>query len=223
VQIQYKLELHAQGYTETATLDSIDVSRKMYLLKELASLWGPDFHVNTVFEEAVAVTPAHDHMILGTRSMKYGFWWMWREGNLIIRDCNTNTKLSRTWPRDAWPVEHQSLRSVIVDTLQNLVVLVYLYDSINVDDAEQDHNILLVEFRLASSQHLDAMCTPLMCTHTFSVPGLYGVSVVGQPAICGDRIVVLYYTITQRTPSNMSIQVMDWRKGHAKSVSLLYS
>jgi hypothetical protein len=49
---------------------------------------------------------------------------------------------------------------------------------------------------------------------------------VGRPAICGDRIVVLYcmnHRTSRNTAPNMFIQVIDWRKGHVKGVSPLYS
>ncbi|KIK38052.1 hypothetical protein CY34DRAFT_809768 [Suillus luteus UH-Slu-Lm8-n1] len=57
VDIQYKLEIYTQGLigTETTTMNSIGVSRKMHSLKKLASLWPSDFHANTIFETVVNV------------------------------------------------------------------------------------------------------------------------------------------------------------------------
>ncbi|KAG2037586.1 hypothetical protein BDR03DRAFT_956972 [Suillus americanus] len=58
VNIQYKLEIYAQGLisTKTDTMNSISISRKMHSLKKLAYLWRSDFHANTIFETVVTAT-----------------------------------------------------------------------------------------------------------------------------------------------------------------------
>jgi hypothetical protein len=111
---------------------------------------------------------------------------------------------------------------VIVDPLQDLVITLSSQDSFMVTDANQDHQVFLVEFRLASSQlpFPDAALASLECKHAFDAPGYYDVYLLDQPAICGDRVVVFYYIGGVR---DLFIQVIDWRKGHAKSVSPLYS
>ncbi|KAG1737431.1 hypothetical protein EDB19DRAFT_1986545 [Suillus lakei] len=55
-------------------------------------------------------------------------------------------------------------------------------------------------------------------------PGHY-LHFMGQPAICGDRIVILYYMsninlLGRISMSNIFIQVINWRKGHAKGYPL---
>ncbi|KAG1744142.1 uncharacterized protein EDB91DRAFT_212124 [Suillus paluster] len=52
----------------------------------------------------------------------------------------------------------------------------------------------------------------------FDKPGAF-VYLAGTPAICGDRVVALYYFSEYHSPegaSTMSMLVIDWRKGHLK-------
>jgi hypothetical protein len=203
----------------------------MYSLKNLTSLWRPGFHVNTVFQDVVS----SDQRLIGLPTVKCGTLWVWRMGRLLIRDCTTKTKLPHVWP------DHSLFKqfghpyglithSVIVDPLQDLVVAVSSPHAFNVDYSQQDHLVFWVDFWLASSQlpHPNSACTLLECRHTCEPPALgnYVVRLVGRPAICGDRIVVLYHTYhhtLRNTASNMFIQVIDWRKGHVKRVSPFYS
>ncbi|KAG1753373.1 hypothetical protein EDB19DRAFT_826196 [Suillus lakei] len=226
IHIQYKLELYAQGFTETATLNSVGLDRKMSLLKRLASMWRPDFHVSTVFEDAVS--PVSNHLP-GIQYMKCGIWWMWENDNLFIRDCNTNIKLSHSFPRherfsqDRYP---RSVRSVVLDPIQDLVVVVPIPGLCTVTGAEQDHYIFSVEFRLASSllPHPDSVDASLKCKHSFDASGHYRVALTQEPVICGDRIIVLYHMLKFNpldiVGSKVFIQVIDWRKGHVKSYPL---
>ncbi|KAG2072804.1 hypothetical protein BDR04DRAFT_1095976 [Suillus decipiens] len=64
--------------------DSIGVARKVYSLKNLASLWRSDFHVNAVFQDVVT----SDEPFLQPPSMKCGTLSVWRLDSLLIRDCN---------------------------------------------------------------------------------------------------------------------------------------
>ncbi|OJA13455.1 hypothetical protein AZE42_02303 [Rhizopogon vesiculosus] len=214
VDIQYKLELYAQGFTETATLDSVDVPTKMSSLKKLASLWRSDFYAKTVFEEVAAGTDDEDFS--ERQYMKCGFWWMWAQRNLFVRDCNASITLSRKWPTHNFSAEHQFLRSIIVDPLQDLVITVSSQISFVVIDAGQNHHVFLVEFWLALSQppYPDSPCASLECKHAFDVPGRYVVDIVDEPAICGDRVVILYYI---HQTQDLFIQVIDWRKGQTES------
>ncbi|OAX38824.1 hypothetical protein K503DRAFT_132490 [Rhizopogon vinicolor AM-OR11-026] len=201
VHIQYKLELYAQGITETATLDSITFSRKTYLLKKLASLWRSDFHAKIIFLGAVG---HFMERVPRPQSVKCGLWWMLGDDNLFIRSCDGNVELSWT----VLPSQGRFVRSVIVDPLQDLVVTVLLSFpvSLHVPHPGQDHRIFQVEFRLASSKlpYVDSAFTSLECTHTFDEP---------------DRIVVLYYLNLHRT-GDLFIRIIDWRTGHAKSYPL---
>ena len=155
---------------------------------------------------------------MGKQHITCGVWWMWTLLGLYIRDCNTNVKLSRTWPIFTdW--QHQSPDAVIIDPLQDLVVIVSSDAQCIVTDAGQDHQVFVVEFRLASSldlPHPDAACAFLECKHAFGIPGKYDIT-MNKPAICGDRIVILYDVL-----NDVFIQVIDWRKGHTQSVSTLY-
>ncbi|KAG2053029.1 hypothetical protein BDR06DRAFT_485445 [Suillus hirtellus] len=45
------LELYAQGFMETLTLDWVDISSKMHSFKKLASMWQSDFHLNSVLKK----------------------------------------------------------------------------------------------------------------------------------------------------------------------------
>ncbi|KAG1847602.1 hypothetical protein F4604DRAFT_1975550 [Suillus subluteus] len=220
--IQFLFGLYAQGFTDT--LDWVDVSSKMYSLKRLASMWRSDFYLNPVFEETVAVDIVN--YSLDMQSVKCGLWWMYAlaAGRLFIRGYGTNTKLSQTWPRRSLVLQEDifffMLRSVAVDPLQDLAVVAFETGD------EQDHDVFSVAFRSASSQcpHPDAACTSLKCKHPCDmVPGTNLVFFVGRPAICGDRIVVLYYTSNYRslqTASNIFIQVINWRKGRVKGYPL---
>ncbi|KAG2071510.1 hypothetical protein BDR04DRAFT_1098308 [Suillus decipiens] len=222
--IQFLFELYAQGLTETPSLDWVDVSSKMYSLKTLASMWRSDFHLNTIFEETATVDIAGD--ILRMQSVKCGLWWMYSEvtGRLFIRGYDTNTKLSQTLPGPSLVSQENfiMLTSVVVDPLQDLVVIVL--GSTNT----QDHDVFSVAFQLASSRspHPDSACNSLKCKHPCdTVPDINIVLLAGRPAICGDRIIVLYYTrnlnlLGTVATSNIFIQVIDWRKGRVKGYPL---
>ncbi|KAG2338090.1 hypothetical protein BDR05DRAFT_729085 [Suillus weaverae] len=228
VHIQYKLELYAQGLNETDATgaDSTSIARKMCSLKNMAFLWRSNFHVNTVFQDAVS----SDEHFLGPQSVKCGTLWVWRTNSLLIRDCKKRTKLPHVWPEHSLFKQfgHSHgliMHSVVVDPLQDLVVAVSS-PMFNLDDSQQDHLVFWVDFWLASSQlpHPDSACTLLECRHTCEFPALdtYVVRIVGRPAICGDRIVVLYYMnhrTLRNTTSNIFIQVIDWRKGYVKRES----
>ncbi|OJA16319.1 hypothetical protein AZE42_08374 [Rhizopogon vesiculosus] len=203
-----------------ATLDWVGVSRKTCLLKKLASLWRSDFHAKPIFEDTVA-GPFYERFPW-TQSVKCGFWWMWADGNLLIRSCDGNVELSRTWRTHSLSSQYQFLRSVIVDPLQDLVVTVFTFSlGTFYVPPRQDHHIFTVEFRLASSQlpYTDSECTSLECKHVFNKPGYYLLHLLGHPAICGDRVVVLYY-LNLRLTGKLFIRVIDWRTGHAKSYRL---
>jgi hypothetical protein len=45
---------------------------------------------------------------------------------------------------------------------------------------------------------------------------------VHHPVICGECVVLLYHMRTRKT-TDLFIQVIDWKKGHAKSVSSFHS
>ncbi|KAG1759169.1 hypothetical protein EDD22DRAFT_907531 [Suillus occidentalis] len=219
--IQCLFELHAQGFTETPTLDWVDVSSKMYSLKKLASTWRSDFHLNPVFEEIVTV---NDSDSLDMQSVKCGVWWMEAGRRLFIRWCDTNTKPPQTWLEQSLPASMSlgDMGSVVVDPLQDLAVAMLYGNPYN-----QERHIFSLVFQLASSQHPhpDAVCTSLKCKHPCVViPGCW-VRFVGRPAICGERIVVVYYTNKWSSgldmlASNIFIQVIDWRKGRAKGYPL---
>ncbi|KAG1766858.1 hypothetical protein EV702DRAFT_785613 [Suillus placidus] len=221
IHVQYKLELYAQGFTETRTLNSIGVHRRMSSLKRLVTLWQSVFHASTVFEDAVSSIKIN---FPDLQYMKCGIWWTWDGDNIFIRDCNTNIKLSHSFPRrqqfsqDWLP---RSVRSVVLDPIQDLVVVVPFPGICIVTGAEQNRHIFSVEFRLASSMlpHPDSVDASLKCQHSFEESGHYPVNLTQDPAICGDRIVILYYT-SNIVGSNVFIQVIDWRKGHAKSYPL---
>ncbi|KAJ8587778.1 hypothetical protein M405DRAFT_842965 [Rhizopogon salebrosus TDB-379] len=216
VLIQYKLELHVQGFTETATLDLISVSGRLRSLEKLASLWRSDFRAKTIFERVGSTFLRGETRSAPIQCVKCGLWWMWAHGNLFIRNCNGNLELSRTWRTDSLSPQY-IVKSVIVDPLQDLVVAVSEKWSPFVPqvDAEQDHCIFLVAFRLASSG-LPYLDSALECRHIFYEPGHHSVRLLDQPAICGDRVVVLYCTYSGRA-WELFIQVIDWRTGRAKS------
>jgi hypothetical protein len=204
----------------------------MCSLKNFASLWRSGFYVNTVFQDVVT-SDVHDY-IIEPLFVKCGILWVWRMNSLLIRDCNKMTKLPHVWPqhdlfeqsrRQRGPV----MRSIVVDPLQDLVVAISSPDAFDFHDDEH-YLAFWVDFWLASSQlpHPNSACTSLECKHPYEFPALGArfVHVVGRPAICGDRIVVLYcmnHRTSRNTAPNMSIQVIDWRKGHVKGVSPLYS
>jgi hypothetical protein len=189
-------------------------------------MWQSDFHLNLVYEEIVAV---NDSDSLDMQSVKCGVWWMYAGHRLFIRWCDTNTKPPQTWLEqsllasmswgDMWPLA--------IDPLQDLQVAVATSHN---NPYDQERHIFSLVFQLASSQrpHPDAVCTSLKCKHPCVVrPGCW-LQFVDRPAICGDRVVVVYYTnhlssVGNTLTSNISIQVIDWRKGHANGVSSLYS
>ena len=156
----------------------------------------------------------------GVESVKCGVWWLWerRNGTLFIRDCNANARLSKTWLSHSLSIQPELLTTVVIDPLQDLIVAVSMQDQFFGVDAGLGYQVLLLEFRLASSQlpHPDSACTSLECKHTFNQPGNYFARPVYNPAICGDRIVVLYY-IGQT--QDLFVQVIDWRKGRVGCVS----
>ncbi|KAG2151246.1 uncharacterized protein EDB93DRAFT_307492 [Suillus bovinus] len=191
----------------------------MYPLKRLASMWRSDFHLNPVFEETVAVdivspyTPA-------LQSMKRGLWWMYANYKLLIRGCDANTKPNHTWPEQilVWPEFFFPPRLFVIDPLQDLAVSVSYGN-------RQDRCVFSMEFRMASSQrsHPKSACIYFECNHPYDMVRGHHYQFVGRPAICGDRVVVLYYTydMNLRGPaSNIFIQVIDWRKGYAKGYPL---
>jgi hypothetical protein len=202
----------------------------MHSLKNLASLWQSDFHADMFFQDVVS----SDQPFVGLPTVTCGTLWLWRLDSLLIRDCTTKTKLPHVWPehglfKQSGHSYGLTRHSVIVDPLQDLVVAVSS-PHFNMDYSQQDHLVFWVDFWLASSQlpHPDSARTSLECRHTCETPahGNYIVRLVGRPAICGDRIVVLYHTshhTSRNTASNMFIQVIDWRKGHVKRVSPLYA
>lgn len=159
--------------------------------------------------------------------MKCGIWWMWVNGNIFIRDCNTNIKLSHSFPiheqffQDRLP---GAVRAVVVDPIQDLVVVVPFPDICIVTGAEKNRHIFSVDFLSASSPlpHPDSLDASLKCQHSFEESGRYRAALTGDPVICGDRIVVCYHTISdppRKVRPDVFIQVIDWRKGRTKSVS----
>ncbi|KAG2358859.1 hypothetical protein BDR07DRAFT_1379075 [Suillus spraguei] len=92
VEVQYKLEIYAQGLisTETATTNSDSISRKMCSLKKLASIMRqPDFHANIIFETALATTLRYTPDIPPpSQSVKCGLWWTDMSlGKFCTQDC----------------------------------------------------------------------------------------------------------------------------------------
>ncbi|KAG1811711.1 uncharacterized protein BJ212DRAFT_1372610 [Suillus subaureus] len=221
--IQCLFELYAQGFTETPNSDWVDVSSKMYSPKRLASMWRSDFHLNPIFEVTVAVDISDDS--LDMQSVKCGLWWMYADCGLFIRGCDTNTKPTQMCLKQRYTLladMPSHTRSVVVDPLQDLAVAAS-YEALH----GQDRHVFSVAFRLASSQrsHPGSACTSLKCEHPcYIVPDQF-FHFVGRPAICGDRVVVLYYTsdfnsLGRLSASNIFIQVIDWRKGRAKGYPL---
>ncbi|OJA13458.1 hypothetical protein AZE42_02304 [Rhizopogon vesiculosus] len=188
----------------------------MSSLKKLALLWRTDFYAKPGFEGVVG--PVNNQVLSGKQHVKCGLWWTMANPNLCIRDCNTNGKLSQTLRAHSLTTGSPFLKSVIVDPLQDLLIIVSLLLFIVVD-AVQDYQIFMVEFRLASSNlpHPDSACAFLECTLTLGVPGQCASHIINEPAICGDRVIVLYCIHPTR---NLFIQVIDWRKGHVKSYPL---
>ncbi|KAG1730756.1 hypothetical protein EDB19DRAFT_1739907 [Suillus lakei] len=188
VHIQHKLELHTQGFTETAAFSILDFSRKRSSLNKLVSMWQTDFHVNTVFQEAVDNTPVTTE---GRQFMKCGLWWTFGRNDLVVRECNPNRKLSRTWPSHSLSIRPQhTLTSVMIDPLQDLVVAVSKADHVDVHDVGQDHHVFWLHFHKLSSEgpHPDSAYTSSDCKHTFDTPGRHYGVFMKKPAICGDRI-----------------------------------
>ncbi|KAG1856417.1 hypothetical protein F4604DRAFT_1798117 [Suillus subluteus] len=214
MQIQHKLELFAQGFTETITWDSIDFVKENSSLKKSAFTSQSDFHVNTIFQGAVPTAHAATQE---TQSMKCGLWCMSRDSDLLTQACSTNA--TRTWPNHSLsPMPQHDLAAVIVDPLQDLVVTISLPDSIDVHNSVQAQHVFWLKIRMLSSQapHPDSACTSLDCKHHFNARGTHHVVLVKEPAICGDRIIVPYYTYTSNIwMKRMFIQVVDWRNGQA--------
>ncbi|KAG1898368.1 uncharacterized protein F5891DRAFT_1239269 [Suillus fuscotomentosus] len=212
VHIQYQLELYAQGFIKTATMDSIDVSREMSSLKRSTSLWRSGLHLNTVLEERLmnSTFPEHPSLPWLRFGMKCGLLWMLVQSGLFIRDYNTNTNLSRTWAIHDLSSQRRP-NFLIVDPLQDLVVIVSLSGIITVADTEQDYHAFWVECRSASSQHPhpDSACASLECKHTFDIRGVYHVDLIGEPAI--------YENESYERASATFMQAIDWRKGYVKS------
>ncbi|KAG2139172.1 uncharacterized protein EDB93DRAFT_703106 [Suillus bovinus] len=228
VHIQYKLELYAQGFTETATLDLIGVSRRMSSLRNLASLWRSGLHLNTILEERVMIStfPEHPSLPWLRFGMKCGILWMLIQGGLFIKDYNANTDLSCTWAIHDLSSQHRP-EFLTMDPLQDLVVIVSLPGvvTVTVTNVEQDHHAFWVECRSASSQHLhpNSVCASFECKHTFDICGVYRVNVIGEPVIYGDHIFVFYYTENKfyGPTSATFMQVVNWREGFVKSYLLL--
>ncbi|KAG2357425.1 hypothetical protein BDR07DRAFT_1490690 [Suillus spraguei] len=203
VEIQYKLEIYAQGLisTETATTKSDSISSKMRSFKKLASMWQSDFHANTIFETAVATTI---HMLYASPTNPVCEMW-------TLVDAPGIEKILRSGLQN----EYKTLPDM------DLIVIFYSPHSFTVTNAEQDqdHRIFSVEFRLGSSHcpHPDAVCAYLECKHTFAAPGYYCAVFARQPIIRGDRIFVFYRMGDKNDPSSsgMFIQVINWRKGYA--------
>ncbi|OAX38823.1 hypothetical protein K503DRAFT_132430 [Rhizopogon vinicolor AM-OR11-026] len=147
---------------------------------------------------------------------------MWADGNLLIWSCDGNVELSRTWRTHSLSSQYQFLMLVIVDPLQDLVITVFTFLMATFYVLPgQDRHIFTVECRLASSQlpYADSECTSLECKHVFNKPGYYLLHMLEHPAICGDRVVVLYY-LNLRLTRKLFIRVIDWRTGHAESYPL---
>ncbi|KAG1823928.1 uncharacterized protein BJ212DRAFT_1296446 [Suillus subaureus] len=174
-----------------------------------------DFHVNTVFQEAVPTAHAATQE---TQSMKSRLWWMSRDNDLLIQECSTNA--TRTWPNYTLsPIPQHDLVSVIVDPLQDLVVTISSPYSIDVHNFAQAQHAFWLEIYMLSSQapHPDSACTSLDYRHHFNARGIHHVVFMKEPAICGDRIVVPYCTHTDNTWAKlMYIQVVDWKKGQVE-------
>lgn len=125
---------------------------------------------------------------------------MWDNDNIFIRDYNTDVKHSHSFPRLGHEQTSQDrsprpVRSTVLDPIQDLVVVVPFPGICVVAGAGQNRHIFSVEFRLASSlaPHPDSMDAFLKCQHFFEQSGRYRVTLMQEPVICGDRIVVLYY------------------------------
>ncbi|KAG1800412.1 uncharacterized protein HD556DRAFT_1534260 [Suillus plorans] len=202
-------------------MNSAGVSRKtLCSLKKLASLWRSDFHATATFEAVVSIAVGFRAIpwecMPPIQSVKCGLWWLPlpQVDNFHIQDCSTNSTLeSRTpWSLDDTGGFHT------FDPLQDLMVLCSEPDDcVTVTDAEQDHHVCRVEFRLASSQrpHPSAVCTSLECKHTFDAPGYYNAA-LSPPVICGDRVFIVYEIEDTDgwLVSGMFIQVINWRKGY---------
>ncbi|KAG2051463.1 hypothetical protein BDR06DRAFT_589780 [Suillus hirtellus] len=197
----------------------------MSSLKRLATLWPSVCHASTIFEDTVRIGNHSSEV----RDMKCGIWWMWVNGIIFIRDCNTNIKLSRSFPiheqffQDRLP---RSVRALVVDPIQDLVVVVPFPDICIVTGAEQNRHIFSVDFLSASSllPHPESLDASLKCQHSFEESGRYRAALTEEPVICGDRIVVFYCMISHLpgiARPNLFIQVIDWRKGQAKSMLLV--
>ena len=222
------LEVYAQGFIELETDAScaVDIIPKMCSLKKLASLWQSDFLAKPVFEEVLVGPEVHRDYSLGTQYVKCGVWWMWERGSFFVREFNANLEPSQIWPAYDHPM-FDSERCVI-DPLQNLIISVSRASetSFFVINPGRDRTIFLVNIQLVVSTSLSKHASSIIgvqrleCTHIFDESRTYSVFIVDQPAICGERIVVLYYIDETQ---ELFIQVIDWKKGHAKHVSAFYS
>lgn len=102
------------------------------------------------------------------------------DDNLFIWDCNTNIKLSHSFPRHEQFSQDRlpgPVGSVVFDSIQNLVVVVSLPGICIVTGAEQCRHIFSMEFRLVSSllPNPDSGDTSLECQHSLEDSGHYHV------------------------------------------------
>jgi len=124
-----------------------------------------------------------------------GCWYTAISSLGTITYYNTHANLFRTWAVHSLSSQRRP-KSFTVDPLQDLVVIVSSPGVVTVTDAEQDHHAIWVECWSGLSQrpHPDSVCALLECRHNFDPPRRYDVDLVGEPAICGDRICI-YYSI----------------------------
>ncbi|KAG2358002.1 hypothetical protein BDR07DRAFT_312546 [Suillus spraguei] len=224
VEIQYKLEIYAQGLisTETATTASVNsdsISRKMCSLKKLASLWQSDFYANTIFETMVtAAIPYIPIVPSPIQSVKCGPWWTDPFSKFCDRDYRMRPKLSLTWSINDPYQQHWLPDFITFDPVQDLIVMFSSPDGVTVTNAEQDHHVFSVEFVLGSSHcpHPNAARAALECKHTFNASGFYCAYLAAKPIICGDHVFVFYHM--GAVVSGTFIQVINWRKGYANNV-----
>ncbi|KAG1840280.1 hypothetical protein DFJ58DRAFT_93523 [Suillus subalutaceus] len=124
VDIQYKLELYAQGLisTETGAMHSNGISGKMCSLKKLAFLWRSDFQANTIFETLVTAAT----FPMPSQFVKCGLWWTdpgMTLDTFHIQDCRTDPKLSRAWSTNDLFPQHWPPGFVAFDPLQDLMAV----------------------------------------------------------------------------------------------------
>ncbi|KAG0698520.1 hypothetical protein DFH29DRAFT_877944 [Suillus ampliporus] len=178
----------------------------MCSFKKLASLWRSDFRLNTVFEESLVVPWVRSvwSRSVWPQFLKCGFWWMPGKDHLFIRDCNTNTDFSQTCPKYNLPQN----TSVLVGPLQDVIVVLSNGDRNVIED---EYPVIRMSFALVSSElpHPHAVRNSVECNHTFDELGDCEVSIVGQPAICGDRIVVYYLMLPGRHMGIVPVHTSD--------------